>query len=523
MKFRIMIAVTFALAAVRGDDSPDLRLLDLDVIAVDNHGQPVNDLTIDDFEVTDSNKPQKIIFFRHKDSSQWQIPKLALNEFSNRGGSGIPYATVILFDLMNEGFGTRGTAADHITKCLEKLDATDDVYLYLLTMEGRLFGVHGLTSGGEGTEPGAAPWNKQIKPLMDKALRDVLRMRPEEIDVAIRVQLTFAALNALGVQLSRVPGRKNVVWVTDGVPIFLGPVRSDTGEPVDFTPELRLLSEALVRSGVALYPVRQLLIGTPDRIGATSDGAGATYPDGSDLPANAARGGRNPGGAGTDTAGIGVQSLATLNTLADMTGGRESAGKDICDALKQAKSDVRISYQIGYYPPENNWNGKYHKLRVTCKRKGVRIQAKTGYFAWVDEPGAGSEKAIGSAASTEFDAAEIGLRGSLSADSNDKHAVQLNARIDARDIVFVQEGEHYNAQLRMALVGYLLSGRSERTKVFPVDLHYSADERDKALKDGIVLSRSLPLDELTRVRLIVYDRSSNAIGSITMPVDLPKP
>jgi len=160
MKFWIMIAVTFAVAAVRGDDSPDLRLLNLDVIAVDNHGQPVNDLTIDDFEVTDANKPQKIVFFRHKDSSQWQVPKLAPNEFSNRGGSGIPYATVILFELMNEGFGTRGTAADHIIKCLEKLNGSDDVYLYLLTMEGRLFAVHGLTSGAEGSELGAAPWNK---------------------------------------------------------------------------------------------------------------------------------------------------------------------------------------------------------------------------------------------------------------------------------------------------------------------------------------------------------------------------
>jgi len=143
---------------------------------------------------------------------------------------------------------------------------------------------------------------------MDKALRDVLRMRPEEIDVAIRAQLTFAALNALEVQLSRVPGRKNVVWVTDGVPIFLGSARSDTGESVDFAPELRLLGEALGRSGIALYPVRQLLIGSPDRIGATSDGAGATYPDGSDLPVPAARGGRNPGGAGTDTAGIGSRA-----------------------------------------------------------------------------------------------------------------------------------------------------------------------------------------------------------------------
>ncbi len=53
-----------------------------------------------------------------------------------------------------------------------------------------------------------------------------------------RVAITFQALETLAVQLSRVPGRKNIVWVTDGVPIALGPERSDTGEVVDFTSQI---------------------------------------------------------------------------------------------------------------------------------------------------------------------------------------------------------------------------------------------------------------------------------------------
>jgi VWFA-related protein len=518
MKLRIAIGLAVAFATLRGDDSPEPRLLNIDVVVVDNHGQPVSDLSIDDFQVIDANKPQKVVFFRHKDSTRWQVPKLEPNEFSNRGGSGVPNATVILFDLMNEGFGTRGIAADHIIKCLGNLETPENLYVYLLTVEGRLFAVHGLPGGEEGSEPAAAPWNKTIKPLMDKALREVMRPRPMDIDVAVRVQLTFAALDALGAQMSRVPGRKNVVWVTDGVPITLGPVRSDTWEPVEFTPELRNLSEILVRSGMALYPVRQLLLGTPDSIGETSGGAGATRPGATDGAGPGTRGARGQPAA-TNDAGVGVQSLATLNTLADMTGGRRDAGKDICSALKQAMTDGRVSYQIGYYPPESNWDGKYHKLRVTCKRKGVRLQAKTGYFAWVDAPGAGSEQAIHSVATTEFDAAEIGLRGSLSANAKDKQVADLRVRIDARDVAMVQEGDHYNGQLRLAVVGYWGDGRIESTKVIPVDLHYSVDERDRALKDGIDVSRNVPIAQLMKVRLIVYDRNSNAIGSLTMPVN----
>ena len=84
MKLRIAIGLAIAVAALRGEDSPEPRLLNLDVIAVDSHGQPVNDLIADDFEVTDANKPQKIVFFRHKDSTQWQVPSPAPNQFSNR-------------------------------------------------------------------------------------------------------------------------------------------------------------------------------------------------------------------------------------------------------------------------------------------------------------------------------------------------------------------------------------------------------------------------------------------------------
>jgi len=497
MRFLVAFGLALALATIRGDDSPDLKLLDLNVVALDTHEQPVNDLTIDDFQVTDAGKPKKIVFFRHRDAALRQAPKLAPNEVSNRGPESVPFATVILFDLMNESFGSRGNAANEIIKTLEKLDKADYLYLYIVTVDGRLFAVHSLPNGEEG--PDAAHWTEQIKIQLDNALKTVLRNRPLEVDIAIRTQMTFAALDQMGLELSRVPGRKNLVWVTDGVPIGLGPVRSDTGEFVDFTPQMRQLSQALERSGVAIYPVRMVMLGSPDRIGVTSDGAGAT------------------GGAGT-----GMQSIATLDEFANVTGGRTGSSKDIAGALKQAMNDVRVSYQIGYYAPERNWDGKFHKVRVTCKRKGVHIQAKTGYYAWAVPPGEGSEQAIRAVAGTQFDAAEIGLSGSLAMDPKDKHSMQLNVRIDAHDVAFGQQGDHSDAQLRIAVVGYLRGGMAEGSRVLPFDLHYSAEEREKARNDGIVFSRSVPVsDQVGRLRFIVFDRGSNAIGSLTFPLSPP--
>jgi len=54
--------------------------------------------------------------------------------------------------------------------------------------------------------------------------------------------------------------------------------------------------------------------------------------------------------------------------------------------------------------------------------------------------------------------------------------------------------------------------------VVPLDLHYTAQERDTALSQGIGFAQDLKFTEDTAaIRLIVYDRNSHAIGSITLP------
>jgi len=503
MIFRIAFGLAFVVAALATDDlpPPGSKLVDLNVIALDNHGQPVKDLTSDDFQVSDAGKQQKIAFFHRNESKQPPAPALGPNEFSNRSAGEVPHATVILFDLLNESFGSRGVASNELIKELAPWETADGLYLYLLSVDGRLYPVHGLPGAeGEVRPPGEAPWTRQIKPLMDQAMRTVLRVRPVEIDVAVRVQLTYAALDAMALQLSMVPGRKNIVWVSDGVPIALGPMRSDTGDFVDFTPLLRQLSEALDRSGVAIYPVRQVMLGRQDNIGATS-GAGAT------------------GGAGT-----GIESLETLDDFAGLTGGRPDAGKDIGGAVRQAMSDLRFSYQIGYYPSLQSRDGKFHKLRIVCKRKGVRVQAKTGYYAWADPPGTQTKQAIEAAIWTGFDAAEIGLRGTLSPDPKDPRAEHFEVRIDAQDVALAHREDQYTGQLRLTMIGYLANGQIESSAVIPLDLQYNAMERDKAVRDGIAFSNSVLLGEqMNKVRLIVFDRGSNAVGSLTIPVNSGKP
>jgi hypothetical protein len=72
-------------------------------------------------------------------------------------------------------------------------------------------------------------------------------------------------------------------------------------------------------------------------------------------------------------------SRDTLRQLADLTGGRLYPGTNMDTAITESMKNARGRYQIAIAAPAPN--GKHHKLRVTCARKGVHVEATKGYFA----------------------------------------------------------------------------------------------------------------------------------------------
>jgi VWFA-related protein len=465
------------------------QMVDLNVVVVDAHGQPVTDLSRDELRITDSGKPQTIAFFRHRDDALAAPPKLAPDEVSNRGRDNVPRATMILWDMLNQRFGTRGNSSYQLVHQLESLESPDYVYLYGIDLNGKLFAIHGMPGAGEPPPAaGSAPWTRQIKAIMDRVLHEHSQLRPvDDLDPVYRVEVTYATLNAAAAELARAPGRKNLVWVTDGVPITLPPEATIQHEALDFTPQLRQMCENFDRWGVSIYPVRQVMLGSPESMG------------------------------GPGTTGMG--SIDTLSEFAQLTGGRPDAGKDIGAAVRQAIADARTSYQVGYYPPEGNWDDKFHKLKVTSTRKNVRIEAKTGYYAWSEPAGARSEQAIAATSTTTFDASEIGLRLSAARDPLDTTVWHLKAHVDAHDVAFIRDGGQYKVELRYALLGIAYPGVASIGKMEAADLRFTEAQREQAMREGIALDCAIRPDTMiSHLRLAVYDRESHAVGSVTIPL-----
>ena len=314
----LLLVACFALHAQQAP-----RAITLQVVALNSAGQPVPDLTEPDFKVFDNGVPQRIASFRQNQTD----------------GS---HALVILFDLLNASTSSRGEVWNYMKTDLSHLLQTKFLYLYLLVDDGSLYPVHALSAEGD-RETGDPSWLDNIGPLLDSAMRKTNRLRPQEFSrdtmdsVGERFNATLRALEEMRARMAAVPGPKDLLWITYGIPSSMLMVG---GGRWDGTPMLRQAGAEFSRCGITLY----------------------SADPGIDLER-------------------GLLERDGLDILTGATGGYAFGTVDVKLAVERIEAGARTNYTIEYQPPAKNWNGKYHKLRVTVARKGVHIETQQGYFA----------------------------------------------------------------------------------------------------------------------------------------------
>jgi VWFA-related protein len=463
------------------------QVVSLNVVATDKQGQPVTDLKAEDLRVTDDGKPQPIVMFRVNDNRHSNAAALGPNEYANRVPGAQPGATIIVFDLLNGTFTDREYMVLTLVKALTNVEKPGDVYLYILTNNGTLYPIHGLPEkGAEGEKPDEN-WTSQVKPMLDSAIQKVYGFRPQDDrDIGVRVVTTLKVLHDLGGALSALPGRKDLVWITDGFPLqtnFGGLCRNIvvfnvtapcSGNFVDFTPVVRYLGAKLNEVGVSMYPVDEWNVDGGER----------------------------------------VLVKETLDAFADMTAGRSYATGGTKNAIPDALQAMHFSYTVAYQP--KSWDGKYHKVRVTTASKGIQLQSEQGYIATppVDQTAALLQVAAGS--STDLSA--VGLRATATPGAS-PHTMHVQLKIDPSTVTILQQNGHYTGQLALLYAGVATDGLKQIGKPSNLKLDWTGQQYAAAVKDGIDVSQDLPTPEnMHQVRIVIVDTTSNQVGSLTIPV-----
>lgn len=329
----------------------------LNITALDEKGQPVTDLDTKDFQVYEDNKAEAITDF---------YPPMPPKPGKSAS------TTLILFDLLNTLYTQRENSTTLIVKALQPLEASDSIFLYVLSNRGDWYPVHALSMQPQGAVPSVPPWTQQIRPLLDDTVEKVHALRLEDYkDQGTRSAATFMALNQIGSAFVKIPGPKTIVWLTHGAPNWVDypygckdvPFADGSGSYIggrcgndctrrpgvakctDYTPFLARFGGKLARTNTVFTSV-------------IINAQGALPP--------ADRG----------------RARDTLQQLANASGGRVYLHGETDEAIAQALQGGRARYQITYNAVAPD--GKYHTVRVECSRKGVRIEAPKGYYA--EEP-----------------------------------------------------------------------------------------------------------------------------------------
>ncbi len=368
-----------------------INFVRVDVIVTDRSGNPVADLTQDDFELAEDGKPQSVETFRLVQintmapvESQRRLTTRADEEIAAQDED----ARIVVFFLddyhvrLGNSMASRKHLAEFVTTQLGPRDLVAVMYplspLDSVTLTRDHDQLVRALERFQGRKFDYTPRN---------ALEDRYANYPTEVVERVRRQVSLSALQGLSVKLGSLrEGRKAIVLVSEGYVAMLPPqmrgsiaTMPGVGNParnnpfagennmaedrakfmgeLDVQGELQRVFDAANRSNTAIYAVdpRGLSTGEFD----IQDNIGMR------TSQDALR-----------------QTQNTLRTLADETDGRAIVNRnDLAKGMQQLVRDSSSYYLIGYNSTQSPSDGKFHEIRVRVKRPGMQIRARKGYWA----------------------------------------------------------------------------------------------------------------------------------------------
>jgi VWFA-related protein len=510
------------------------KLVQVSVVVHDKSGAPLPGLTQQDFNLKVDGKPQPIRFFSQDEygSLATTTETLPPNTFTNRLiRPGTPSSvTIILFDALNTNYADQAYARAQVIKFLETIQPGDHIGLYALG--NRLRVLHEYTTDSTRLLRALAAYRGQILPNLAGSEPVDVTAGIENLDLSRafrsasgverdfyttnRVIGTLKAIEFIAHHLARLPGRKNLIWVSGGFPLSIGfdnlaAWRDGSREMRDFGPELTRTVEAVNDANMAIYPV--------DARGLVTDHAFSAENQRGPEPAVNSRSRQTPNLPRPNPV---VKTQQTMSELASRTGGRDYFNtNDLQNAVRHAVDDSRLTYTVGFYPPESNNDGKFHKIKIELvTHSGQDLRYRKGFFDFLPEPNDDKARNLelrdAIFSPLEATAAAIMVRATPSA--GDQNTLEVVVAVDPSNVTLTPQDDRWDGR-----VDFLFAQKDEQGRQFGIDpkfveLRVKKDNYEKISREGLVfrlmVKRAPGAQEL---RVIVRDASSGAMGSVTVP------
>ena len=496
------VGLTFLLPAILAAQSGTIRvntrLVQVDVVVRDKNG-PVADLTPADFTIYDNGKPQQIAVFSVSAPKDFTpadnppaLPPGVVSNRENFAGEPPASSTVVLFDLMNSLPAYHDYAKRQLLAYVRSIQKGERIAIYVLDSKVRM--AQDFTGDADRLSRAAESITTTFVPGVDtgtignygSAMRGIgadFTNWVAKVFAMNQADWTAIALESIARHLGGQPGRKNLVWISTGFP--LSPeilTEGDEGDkqrikesPSDSLSQVNRSARALNDANIAIYPV--------------------------------------------DVRGIPAPVPDVAMRLANATGGKAAFfTNDIRGAVRDAVADGKVSYTLGFYSSEEDYDRSFHKLSVKVDRKGVEVRHRSGFFAASNPATTDAERKriLAGLMISPLDASEIGLTASAAADPAHPGSYLVKLRVDPIDLRLDQQNEFRVGQLKLAM--RLESSRSSTFESSNLPLRLSEDQFRAALRSSLVIDQSVQSPGSDRLRIVVQDEATGHAGSLWLPL-----
>ena len=533
------------------------RLVTLDVIATDSRGNPVRDLKPEDLQVFEERKAQqKIEHFEYiekaagagaSDNSISAIRKRA-NVLSNQ----LPLEqlkippTVLLMDSLNTQTFNQLQGRAHMVQLLRTLPADTPIAIFLLGSSLRI--LQGFTSDGtllRAALDHAVAGNSTMKdPLTDtentssyienttagmdtnqgvaSQLGEVQNFEKEEYAMTndLRAKETLGAMAQIGQFLSGIPGRKNLIWVSESFPISIAPDPDTGNNPFagmrNYSDQVKVVANSLTDAQVAVYPMDVRGLQANQALSASQNVS---------RPQTRMTGRQIADQLNQEDIDL-EQSHGTMDELAQDTGGKACKnGNDLSGCVLTALKDSSSYYEMSFYPQNVNWDGRYHKIVVKTTRPGVKLVYRRGYYA-LDASSLAKrqqpEDHLRQACADQLPSTTIPLTVQplpSGPSENPQGVLQYMLMISAAGLGSSQGGGSYNLNVRVADCEFAQKDTVFKLNERELPKTISGEVFQSWRSSGIPYHVSLmPSADTRRIRLVVLDVSSGLTGAIDISV-----
>lgn len=368
----------------------------LDLIVRDKKGRPVRDLKAGEIEIIDGDQPTKVKSLRFM-----ELEQTANAETKKIDPLRQLRLVTLLFDSLKIESAIQAKGAAHE---LVKAGAGPNVYFSIFRMAGRLQALHPFSNDGvalhkaidtfggakadfqfhakqvennltlmaaqsisAGTDANGKPLDPSGAILASMMLNILSTSLQDSKEIESRPIL--GALRAAADQMRDLPGRKTIVYFTEGWNLTYA-----------LKDQFKALISAANRANVSFYIVDAGGLVTGSRNEAArkmlSQAASVSASQGSDSTTfEQAR------GVDTTLESMNAHTQTALMDLAGSTGGTFIAdSNDLRKPMAKLVEDVNAYYEVNYTPAGRQMDAHFRNIKVKVNRPGVRIQTRSGYF-----------------------------------------------------------------------------------------------------------------------------------------------